>query len=79
MFVSQRPVSGSGAKHGCFRSVFAQLQRQDATPSFCDEGLRQRLLVLEKRLARVRSLGNGYARVEFSEHVEAVFGRAPTV
>ena len=80
MLVSQRPVSGPGERHGCFRTAFAELQRQGAAPLDFKDGLRQRLLVLSQRLARVRSLGNEYARVSFSEHVETILsGRAPAV
>lgn len=80
MLVSQRPVNGPGEKHGCFRAALAELQRRGAGPSGLEDVLRQRLLVLARRLARVRSLGNEYARVGFSEHVEAVVsGRAPAI
>lgn len=80
MLVSQRPVSELGEEHGCCRSVLAELRRQGAVPLHSTDGLRQRLLVLTRRLARVRSLGNEYARLSFSEHVEALLaGRAPAV
>ena len=80
MLVSQRPVNGSDGKHGRFRTVFMELQRRGAAPLDFEDGLRQRLLVLARRLARVRSLGNEYARLSFSEHVEAILtGRTPTV
>lgn len=80
MLVSQRPVSEPHDKHGCFRAVLTELRRQGAAPSQCPDGLRQRLLVLARRLARVRSLGNEYSRIGFSEHVQALLGeQAPAV
>ena len=79
MLVSQRSTSGSGAEQGCLRDALAELQRPDAASKDCPE-LRQRLLVLAQRLERVQALGNGYARVAFSEDVEAILAeRAPTV
>lgn len=71
MLVTERPVSGACGGQGCLRPVLAELQRQGAGPSACDDGFRQRLLVLAQRLARVQTLGNEYARVGFSSHVEA--------
>ncbi|MDY7011094.1 MAG: hypothetical protein SVV80_10140 [Planctomycetota bacterium] len=61
-------------EHGCFRTTLAELQNHSAAPSDYQDGLRQRLLVLARRLARVQSLGSEYARVAFSRHVEAVLG-----
>ena len=72
MLVSQRQASGSCMEHGCFRTTLAELQRHGAAPSDYQDGLRQRLLVLAQRLARVQSLGDEYARVAFSQHAEAV-------
>ncbi len=72
MLVSQRQVSGSCKEQGCFRTALTELQHHSTAPSKCDDGLRQRLLVLAQRLERVQSLGNEYARVNFSEHAEAV-------
>lgn len=80
MLVSQRQVSGSCVEHGCFGAALTELQRSRAAPSDCKDGLRQHLLVLAQRLARVRALGNEYARVVFSEHVEATLAEnAPVV
>ena len=72
MLVSQRPVSGSSERHGCHRQVLAELQR--GATSDCEEGLRQRLMVLAERLARVQALGNEFARVAFSGHVRSILG-----
>ncbi len=73
MLVSQRPVSEPHEEQGCFRAALAELQRQGEAPLPPTDGLWQRLLVLSQRLARVRSLGNEYSRVGFSEHVKAVW------
>ncbi len=72
MLVSQRPQSGSGERHGSLRAVLAELQRRSAAPSSIEDGLRQRLLVLSRRLARVQSLGNEYARVSLSRQVQGI-------
>lgn len=80
MLVSQRCVSGSGDGQGCLRAALAELQRGQAASKDCEDGLRQRLLVLAQRLSRVQALGNEFARVTFSEHVEAALAeRAPAV
>jgi hypothetical protein len=68
MLVSQRPVSGPASGHGCLGAALAELQRQGARSVHGKEGLRQRLLELARRLARVQSLGNECARVAFSEY-----------
>lgn len=69
MLGSQRPTCGPSDGQGCHRQVLAELQRRDVG-SKCEEGLRQRLMVLAKRLARVRALGIEYGRVGFSENVQ---------
>lgn len=80
MLVSWRRASGGGDRQGCLRAALAELQHKDARSKDCDDELRQRLLALGQRLERVQTLGNEYARVGFSEHVEAVLAeRAPQV
>ena len=78
MLVSQRPTSGSDDRQGCHRAVLSELQRGGAA-LHSEEGLRQRLLVLAERLARVQGLGNEYARVDFSRHVQDILTRASAV
>jgi len=78
MLVSQRRKSGSSGRHGRLREVLAELQRSGAAPSSTKDGFRQRLLVLSRRLARVQSLGDEYARVELSEHVQRILDRQPS-
>ena len=70
MLASQQTQSGPGARHGSLRTVLAELQRRNAAPSRITDGLRQRLLVLTRRLARVQSLGGKYTRVSLSGHVQ---------
>ena len=77
MLVSQRSVSGPGEGQGCLRSVRAELARRGAESVGGPDGLRQRLLALSRRLARVRALGNEYARVAFSAEVKALLGERP--
>lgn len=76
MLVFHRQVSGSCMEHGCFRTALAELQSRSAAPSDYQDGLRQRLLVLARRLASVQSLGSEYARVALSQHAEAVLAEA---
>jgi len=78
MLVSQRPQRGSGARQGSLGAVLAELERQSAAPSSIDDGLRQRLLVLSRRLARVQSLGNEYARVSLSGQVQRILDEQPS-
>jgi hypothetical protein len=69
MLVSRRN-EGADSGQGCLRAALEELRRQHAGEPISDNGLRQRLLVLEQRLTRVRSLGNEYARVAFSQDAE---------
>ena len=71
MLATQPLVTGPGVEQGCFRTVLTELQRQAAAPSRCSDGLRQRLLVLARRLASVQSLGGEYARVDLSDQAKA--------
>jgi len=80
MLVSQRPVRGSRRGQGCLRAALVELQCRGADPSRGEDGLRQRLQALARRLARVQALGNEYARVTFSEDAQDVLRqRAPAV
>ena len=58
---------------------FAELRRHVAAPSKVDDGHRQRLLELARRLARVQSLGDEYSRVELSEYVTAALRTSAAV
>ena len=54
-------------RQGCLPTNLAGLRSQLADPSNLNDGNRQRLLELSKKLARVRGLGDEYARVGLSE------------
>jgi hypothetical protein len=74
MLVSQQPVCRTPPRQGCLRAALAELQRRGADPSPCEDGLRQRLLILARRLARVQALGNEYARVDLSQQAKTALG-----
>ncbi len=71
MLISHQVQSRRRGRHGSGPASLAELRRQLTKPSELDDGLRQRLLDLARRLARVRALGNEYARVDLSEHAAA--------
>ena len=71
MPIPQAVTSRSQRRQGSPAVDLAQLRRQMAEPTV-SELHRQRLQVLADRLARVRTLGDGYDRVELSPHVQAV-------
>jgi hypothetical protein len=73
MLATQRSVSGGDEGQGCLSSALAELQQAPAATSH-DDRLRQRLLVLTRRLRKVQALGGECARVDFSEHVWASMG-----
>jgi len=80
MLATQRPVSGSSGGQGSLRAILAELEHQSRAPSSSEDGLRQRLLVLARRLGRVQALGDEYAGISLSEHVRVILrGRAGTV
>lgn len=67
MLISQEVQSHAYPAQGSVRGSLAELRRQLAEPSALSDGNRQRLLELARRLARVRSLGDEYVRVCFSD------------
>jgi len=78
MPISQKAQCLAKRRQGSRRIDMAELRRLLARPSDLDDGHRQRLLDLSRRLARVQALGNGYARVTFSEHAAAALGHVTT-
>ena len=68
MLVSRQPKAGLSSGHGSLRTVRAELLNRNVAV-VCEEGLRQRLFVLARRLRRVQALGNEFARVGLSEQV----------
>lgn len=74
MKVPQTAPSRSTCRQGRRADGLAELRSRLARPSWLDDGHRQRLSKLARRLARVRALGDDYSTyVEFSPHaVEAI-------
>ncbi len=70
MLISQSLSELEGG-HGCPPMDFAELRRRMAESPSIEEGYRQRLVVLARRLARIRALGDEYLRVDFSENAIA--------
>jgi hypothetical protein len=77
MLVPQQAQSQSQARQGCRPASVGELRRQLASPSSMDDGNRQRLLELKRRLARVQALGDEFARVSLSPMAEAAMDRCP--
>lgn len=59
--------SGTAGEKGISHTDFAELRRRMENPASCDEGFRQRLEVLAKRLTAVQALGDEFRRVDLSE------------
>jgi hypothetical protein len=57
------------ARQGSRTVDFADLRRQLGSSSRVPDGHRQRLLELERRLARIQAMGSEYRRVGLSDHV----------
>lgn len=66
MLVPQEARGRTLRRQGSLGANLGELRRQLGSPSTVDDGNRQRLLDLKRRLARVRALGDEYARVDFS-------------
>jgi hypothetical protein len=79
MLIPQSARSESRKGHGSPGVNLAELRRLLASPSEMNEGHRQRLLDLARSWARVQALGDGYARVELSEHVQAAMKQVPAM
>jgi len=71
MLISQEAQGGMAREQGRTEIHLAELRRQLADPSSMDDGNRQRLLELARRLARVQALGGEYSRVGFSPEAAA--------
>ena len=68
---------GAAGANGRQPVSFAELRSQLGRPNDINAAHRQRLLDLARRLAEVRALPGGYARVDFSEHAAVALGRDP--
>ena len=75
MLIPQTASSRTDGRQGCCPVSLAELRRALAAPSALGDGDRQRLRELERRLARVRALGDEYARVSFSPAASAALRR----
>ncbi|HDY64703.1 MAG TPA: hypothetical protein ENH84_00520 [Phycisphaerae bacterium] len=71
MLISQGLSELEGG-HGRSPTDFAELRRRMADPPSMDDGHRQRLVDLARRLARIQALGDEYLRVDFSENAAAI-------
>ena len=70
MLILQQAQRSPDARQGCHAAVLAELQAGKAAPRVPQGTHRQRLLELARRLACVQALGDEYARVSFSPHVQ---------
>jgi hypothetical protein len=77
MLVSQEAIGQATARNGSRGVDLGGLRRQLANPSGLDSRSRQRLLDLVTRLARVRALGDEYARVSLSPMATAATDGCP--
>ena len=77
MLISQQAECDLHARQGGPAVSLAELRRQLGEPAKVRNGHRQRLLELAGRLARVRALGDEYARVDFSPFASAATKRGP--
>ncbi len=75
MLVSQKASRGSRGQQGRCPTGLTELRSRLGSQSSLDDGHRQRLLELAGRLARVKALGNDYARLELSGFVVSAMER----
>lgn len=66
MLTFKRARSGQTKRQGCPAVGLSELRRQLAHPSDLNDGARQRLMQLARRLAAVQASGGEYAQVQFS-------------
>ena len=78
MLISQS-LSESAVGQGSPPMDFAELRRGLSVPSVMDDGNRQRLVGLVRKLARVRALGDEYLQVELSEYAVEKLSNSHTV
>ena len=78
MLIPQQPKCEMGQWQGSHRVSLTQVRRQLASPSEMQDGHRQRLLELARRLARVKALGDEYSRVDLSDAAALAVGAEAT-
>lgn len=66
MLITQKAKSGR-PRQGSLGSGLSQLREQLACPENLTDDSRQRLLELDRRLKRLKTLGDGHFRVGFSD------------
>jgi hypothetical protein len=71
MLIPQTVQCELRGRQGRPHPTFAELRRELAMPSTLSGGHRRRLLDLARQLARVQTLGDGYARVCLSPQARA--------
>jgi len=72
MLIPQLTRRETGGGQGGPRIGLAELRRELAMPSNVSDGVRQRLLGLAERLARVQALGDEYAGLALSDRAAVV-------
>ena len=77
MLIPQTVQCELQGRQGSPPATFAELRRELASPSALSGGQRRRLLDLARRLARVQTLGDEYARVRFSHQARAAMRNEP--
>lgn len=75
MLVSRKAPGGPARRQGSRPRGLKQLRHRLGSQSSLDDGDRQCLLELAGRLARIKALGDGYARLELSEYVVSAMDR----
>jgi hypothetical protein len=76
MLIPQRQRDAAEGQ-GCPDVSLAEVRRHLADPSQMQDRARQRLRTLERRLARLQTAGDEYARVSLSHWAEAALEAAP--
>jgi hypothetical protein len=77
MLIGQLAQSKVAARQGSHAVVLAELESNREAPRVPAGNHQQCLLNLAERLARVRALGDEYARVGFSPQIEAMLDQLP--
>ena len=68
MLIPRNALSETHDRHGRQSVGLAELRSALEDPSRLTDRQRQRLMTLERKLDRIRALGDGYAGTELSEH-----------
>lgn len=79
MLIPQTAQCDQDGRQGSPPLSLAELRRHLSRPNTLRAGHRQRLLEYVQKLARVRALGDEYARVDLSEHATAAMMQNATV